>query len=133
VTNRLAQLLVLSSFSALCACASLPVAPADALPVQEVRANSAKYDGKEVTVIGFATVESENDSLWADASAADELDQAKCVGLGIPDEYYNRKLHGKWLALHGTLKVFSKNSISLNACSGVALSLLGPPVRIAKP
>jgi hypothetical protein len=115
------------------ACSSFPIPAPGTITITEARSDASALDGKDITVLGYITLEFENNSVWASPTDADQLSQSNCLGLVIPDEMRDNRLNGHWAVLRGILHVLPENTIYLNACSGVSLELLNKPVRIAKP
>ena len=128
-----ATLIYLMTFALPIGCASLPPVPPDAMTVAEARSRAADLDGTEVTVVGYATIEFENNSVWTSPRDAERLRQSNCLGLGIPDEIYDDRDNNHWVLLRGKLHVFPKDTIFLNGCAGVGFTLSQSPVRTSQP
>jgi hypothetical protein len=107
----------------LVSCSSLPPAPPEASPVEDIRASLDSHDGQKVLVKGFMTVGPENNSLWPSREAADHLDTHGCISLSMPDEIYNKRLNGSYVVLAGTLHKFAPNVIVLNTCGAAVIQL----------
>ena len=109
------------------------MAPAEALTVAQVVSSLNSYDGKEITVKGFMTAESENNSIWPSQDAADDLGN-DCIALSIPLDVYDRRMHGMNAVVRGTLHVIGPRTVVLNTCSR-AILYLSPgsrPMRVAR-
>ena len=104
--------------------AAVAVAAPPVLGVADLRADPMAYDGHVVTLVGYFSMEHENDNVWASETAAFSDDRQSCVTLrNVPrNPRLKARLNGGWGTITGlfTAKgplVNGKRVFVLGGCS----------------
>lgn len=120
---------------AVSACATVSsTRPVNWIGVADVLANPAGFDGKVVTIKGWALIKNENYRIWATQSDYEKLNRKQCISLlnSYNDDARNESLDQTTVLITGTVyqDIFhneeGKDVIRLGTCNKVGIRFIDP-------